>query len=367
MVHLEFVALIAGESQRKQIFSPLQVHLLGKDYLLHLSRLTAVQIGFFYHGVGTGDLHADNIFHGIGENRRRNMLMESHPHVNGKGGSLHDGIGPYSPLVCQIHFQYLRLVGSIFQQFGILPRFRTLLRIVSLLILSHQHLFIGVYHLLGGTLPQKFALVQQVHPVAVLADAAEIMADKHNGLAFFLELLKLPVTFCLEKHVSHGQSLVHNQDLRVDIDGHRKSQPYKHTAGIGFHRLVHIVPNIRKLQYLRQLFLNLLLGKTDHGAVEIHILNTIVLHVKSRPQLQQSGYPSVYLHLAGSRAQHSGDDLKNRGLTGTVGADNAHRLPLMNRHIYVPQRIVLPVLLFGQPQSLPEAIRGLVVQFIYFT
>ena len=56
------------------------------------------------------------------------------------------------------------------------------------------------------------------------------MAYKQDGLPHFLKFFKFMITFCLKKHIPHRQSLIYNQDFRLNIDGNSKSKPYKHTA-----------------------------------------------------------------------------------------------------------------------------------------
>ena len=73
------------------------------------------------------------------------------------------------------------------------------------------------------------------------------MADEDDGLAHLLKFFKFVITFCLEENVSHRQSLVYDQDLRLNVDSHRKCQTHEHTAGISLARLVHIVTDVRKL------------------------------------------------------------------------------------------------------------------------
>ena len=72
------------------------------------------------------------------------------------------------------------------------------------------------------------------------------MAYKKNGLSHLFKFFKFMVAFCLEENVTYRQSLVHDQDFRVNINSHCKSQPHEHTAGIGLCRLINIISNIRK-------------------------------------------------------------------------------------------------------------------------
>ena len=131
----------------------------------------------------------------------------------------------------------------------------------------HQKLLIHIDHVLRCSLCQLHALVQQNHTVTVFCNAGQIMADEQNGLTKLFELFKFMITLCLEEHVSHRQSLIYNKDLRVNVDGHGKSQPHKHAAGIGLHRLMDKFSDICKIQYILQTFIDLLLGKSQHGTV----------------------------------------------------------------------------------------------------
>ena len=124
------------------------------------------------------------------------------------------------------------------------------------------------------------------------------MADEQDRLAFFLEFLEFSIAFCLEKYVANRKRLIDDQDFRVDIDGNCKCQSDKHPAGIGLYRLVHIVPDIRKIQDILQLFINFFFRKTDHRSIQINIFDAVVFHVKACAQLQQGGNSAVYLHNA---------------------------------------------------------------------
>ena len=62
-------------------------------------------------------------------------------------------------------------------------------------------------------------------------------------------------------------------------------QTDKHTAGIGFHRLVHIFTDIGKFQNRIQLLINLLLAESNHGAIQINIFNAVILHIEAGTEL----------------------------------------------------------------------------------
>ena len=234
-------------------------------------------------------------------------------------------------------------------------------------ILSDQYLFIGVDHLFRRPLAQLRSLVEQHDSVTVFADAAQIMADKDNGLAHLLKFLELMIAFRLEKDVSHRQSLIHDQNLRIDIDRHRKSKAHEHTTRICLHRLIDVLSDIRKFQNRVQLLIDLLLCKADHSAVQIDILNSVIFIIKTGTKLQQSRNPAIHGHTPSAGVQDTCDDLQDRRLPGTVRADDTHTLPLPDSQVYPLQGMMLCVMLStSDPQRLFQPVRRLVIQFINF-
>ena len=111
--------------------------------------------------------------------------------------------------------------------------------------------------------------VEENDPVTVLSDTSQIMADEENGFSHFLEFLKFVIALGLEKYIADGKRLVHNQNLRVNIDGHRKCQPHKHSAGIALYRLVDKLPDIRKIQNILKSLVDLLLGNGKRGKLDL--------------------------------------------------------------------------------------------------
>ena len=256
------------------------------------------------------------------------MVMEPDTHMQGKYRALQNGHRPHSALVRYVIIHDFRLFRAVF--LGIRVHARTtegfrraclsfrLFRRAAVpcrdLVLSHQHPLVGVYHFLGRTFPKEVSLIQQKYPVTVFADNAQIMADKHDGLSHLLEFLELMVALCLKEHIPHGKRLVHNQDFRLNIDGDRKSQPHEHTAGIGLHRLVHIIPDIGKFQDFRQLGIDFPVRKAHHGTVEVHIFDAVIFHVKTGAQLQKRRNPPRHMGLPCGGIKHPGDDFQYGGL-----------------------------------------------------
>ncbi len=70
--------------------------------------------------------------------------------------------------------------------------------------------------------------MEEVDTAADLFDCLEIMGDQDDGFSFRLETVDFLQAFLLEILIPHSQDLVHKQDIRVDVDGDRKTQPDIH-------------------------------------------------------------------------------------------------------------------------------------------
>ena len=113
------------------------------------------------------------------------------------------------------------------------------------------------------------------------------MRDKKDRLSGHLEFIKFMKALCLKEYVSDGKRFIHNQNFRINVDGNRKCKPHEHSAGIHLDRLIYIFADIRKGQNVIELGLDLILSKADHCAVQIDILNAVVLHVEAGSQFQE--------------------------------------------------------------------------------
>ena len=180
---------------------------------------------------------------------------------------------------------------------------------LQILQFSSQNLLIHIHYPASRPLSNKLALVKQNHPIAVLDNTPHIMSYHQYGSTLFADFLHTAVAFGLEKHIAHRQSLIHDQYLRIHIDGKRKCQTDEHTAGIGLYRLMHKVPDLRKLQDILKLGIHLFSGVAHHGTIHIYIFNSGIVHIKTGSKFQKSGNLSVYIHLSRGGSQYAGNDL----------------------------------------------------------
>jgi len=59
------------------------------------------------------------------------------------------------------------------------------------------------------------------------------MTHKQHRPPFHGHIAHLPQALLLERRIPHRQHLVHQQDLRVQVGGHREDQAHVHAAGNG--------------------------------------------------------------------------------------------------------------------------------------
>ena len=334
----------------------------------------------FIHGVCSCDFRTFQIFQCECKNRVIDICLKAYLHLNRKFFTFFDHICNHSGIIPdrKIHdlskltaiLKNLRIqIQAVFHspaasgmlffrhifsscaicQLTILPCFCILCTFlqICIIILIHQHTTVEIDHLLGATFRKLFSFVEKNNPIAVFSDTAQVVAYEQNGLTHFLELLEFSVTFCLEKYITYGKRLINDQDLRIDIDGHRKSQTHEHTTGVCFYRLMDKLSNICKIQDRLQLGINLLSGKTDHTSVEIYILKSGIFSVKSCSKLQKSGNPSIYGNFSTCRRKYACDDLQDRRFTRSIGSDDSYCFPFMHLKRYVVQSIVLFIFLFS--------------------
>ena len=129
--------------------------------------------------------------------------------------------------------------------------------------------------------------MQQYNFIAVLDDTSHIVGNHQNGGALFADLFHSPVTFGLEEYVTYRKRLIYDQDLRIYVDGQRKSQTHKHTAGISLYRLVYEISDLCKIQDILQLCIHLFFRISHHGTVHVYIFNSCIIHVETGTQFQK--------------------------------------------------------------------------------
>ena len=113
------------------------------------------------------------------------------------------------------------------------------------------------------------------------------MADQHDGAALGLQLGEPVQAAPLERVVAHGQHLVDQQDLRFDVDGHRKSQADVHPRRVVAYRLVDEAVQFGEAHDVVEALTDVPRREAQDGAVQVHVLAARQLRVEAGAQFQE--------------------------------------------------------------------------------
>ena len=117
---------------------------------------------------------------------------------------------------------------------------------------------------LPGVEPQRF--------VAESLDEAERVRHEQNRFSPALELAEFVQALVGEALIAHGEHLVHEQHVGVDVNGHRKPEAHIHARRVGLHRRVDELLQLGELDDLIEPPGDLALRQAQHDAVDEHVL-----------------------------------------------------------------------------------------------
>jgi hypothetical protein len=149
------------------------------------------------------------------------------------------------------------------------------------------------------------------------------VGHEHDGAALALELLDPLHALALEGLVAHGQDLVDEQDVGVDVDGHGEGQAHVHAARVELDLGVDEPLDAGEVDDGVEVGVGLAAGQAEDGGVEVDVLAPGQVAVEAGAQLQQGGQPAAALHPALVRGQDPADHLEQGALAGPVGPDQA--------------------------------------------
>ena len=141
------------------------------------------------------------------------------------------------------------------------------------------------------------------------------MGYQDDGNSLVQQFFQSLVTLLTEEYVAYRQSLIDQQNIRIEADGDGKGQPHEHAAGIGLHWLINEFADIRKGGNLSKTVFHLAPGNPQDGPVHKHVLATGVLGIEAATQLEQSRDTALSDHLPIGWLQSPGQDLQERGFS----------------------------------------------------
>src|SRR5262249_13424040 len=141
----------------------------------------------------------------------------------------------------------------------------------------------------------------------------------------------------LEREVAHGEDLIDQQHLGLEMGGDRERQAHLHPARVALNRGVQERPDVGKLDDLVELGLDLAPAHVEDRSVEEDVLAAGQVGVKAGPDLEQRADAAAQPGAALSRRRDPGEDLEQRALAGAVVADHAERLSALDLEADVAQ------------------------------
>src|SRR5262245_42852206 len=144
------------------------------------------------------------------------------------------------------------------------------------------------------------------------------MGNDDNGRASPPKLAKVLKAAPLELFVAHGDNLVDDQDLRIDVDRDRKPKTHIHAGRIMPNRRVNEVTDTREVDDLIEETIGLATRQTENRCVQVDVLSAGQVRMEARSQLKKCRYVSVDRDLPRRRAIDASDDAKQRRLARAV-------------------------------------------------
>jgi len=135
------------------------------------------------------------------------------------------------------------------------------------------------------------------------------MTDKEDGLLPPPKIIDPVQTFGHKRSISNGQDLINEQNIRVHINGDRKSEPHVHSRRISFDWGIDKLLKLCKPDDVIEFFRDLFFGKTQHDAVYEDVFPAGNLRMKTRPKFDECGDLSIHLDRSRCGFGNTGDHL----------------------------------------------------------
>ncbi len=147
----------------------------------------------------------------------------------------------------------------------------------------------GRRHAVGNQPP---ALKQQ-RSATQLLDDLHVVTDQQHRPPSLGDAVHGPQALLLEGGVAHGQYLVDQQNLRLEMGRDGKGQPHAHAAGVALHRRVDELIHLGEGDDLVEAAFDLGLAHAQDGAVEVDVLATSQFRVEAGADFQQAADAAV--------------------------------------------------------------------------
>ena len=158
-------------------------------------------------------------------------------------------------------------------------------------------------------------------------DLMESVGAQDGGAAPVPQPLDTIQAPALELAVSHGQDLVHDQDLRLETGRQGEGKPQHHARGVGLDRPIDLVAKATEFDDPGLAACDLFPGKTGQRASEVEVAPPRELRIETDAQFQQRRHPALEPDFSAAGSAGAGQDLEQSRLPRPIVADDTETLP----------------------------------------
>ena len=193
--------------------------------------------------------------------------------------------------------------------------------------------------LLGGAVEDQPAVGEEQRARAQVLERHQVVAHVEDRAALVgrdrLHLLK---ALGLETGVADRQDLVDDEDLGVEVRGHREREAHPHAARVPLDRRLEELVHLGEVHDLLEPAVDRGARHPEDRAVHVHVLEPGQLGVEPGADFEQG--PDVARHLDPPRGgrRDAAEDLQQRALARAVLADDPHGLALGDVEAQVVER-----------------------------
>jgi hypothetical protein len=171
---------------------------------------------------------------------------------------------------------------------------------------------VPVDHFLDGPLGSQLP-VAQIHPgVAERRGSGEVVAHEEHRPTASRHLAHPAEALLLEGEVAHGEHLVDDEDVRLEVRCDGEAEADVHPARVPLDGLVEVFLDTGERDDLVEPSVDLLLRHPEQGPVQIDVLASGQLGVEAGSDLEESADAAGKVHVAGRRLCELGEDLEQR-------------------------------------------------------
>jgi hypothetical protein len=168
------------------------------------------------------------------------------------------------------------------------------------------------------------ALAQENDAVGQRGDGGHVVADEKDRAALALgDVLHFAEALFLELGIAHGEHLINDEDLRLQVRGDGEGEADVHAAGVMLDRRVEEHLGFRKGDDLVELAVDLLAGHAEDGAVEVDILAAGKLGMEAGADLEKAGDAALDIDASGGGLGDAAEDLQEGRFARAVATDDA--------------------------------------------